>query len=115
MLPVVVDGALLRCTQGDVPCPLKATNHRSVLVDDKPVATILDFVPGVNLKTFGTCKALGKPCTPAAPAPWVHGSDRNVQANDQLLLLLTDKLACPAGPGVITVASEGQARQVWDE
>ena len=115
MLPVVVDGALLQCTQGDVPCPLKATHHRNVQAGNKPVATILDFAPGVNIKTFGTCKALGKPCTPAPTGPWVRGSARNVQANDQLLLLKTDKLACPAGPGVITVDFAGQAREVWDE
>jgi hypothetical protein len=107
---------MLQCTQGDTPCPLAATNHRNVQIDDKAAATILDIAPGANLKTFGTCKATGKPCTPAPAGPWQKGSNRRVLVNDQLVLLATDKLACPAGPGVITIVRPGQGKEkTFDE
>ncbi len=113
MLTAVIDGALLQCTQGSNPCPLTVTNHKGVLIDEKPAATIMDHAPGVNLKTFGTCKVTGGPCTPATPAPWLPGSGKQVQVGDRLVLLESDTLACSV-PGVITIINPMQAKNVFD-
>ncbi|MFL5329133.1 MAG: DUF4280 domain-containing protein [Gemmataceae bacterium] len=109
----IINGDLTVCTQGSQPCPLVVTNHRKVMIDDQPAATVLDHSPGVNLATYGTCKVTGGPCTPATAAPWLRGSAKNVQANDQRLLLASDKLMCAAG-GVISISGPKQARNVQD-
>lgn len=113
MAIAVVDGALLQCTQGASPCSLTVTNHNNVQIDDKPAATIMDFAPGVNIKTFGACKILGGPCAPAIPAPWIKGSAKAVNVNDQLALLETDQLMCTVA-GVITITSPMQTKNVED-
>lgn len=114
MLTAVVDGALLQCTQGDAPCPLTVTNHIMVQADDKPMATVLDHKPGVNLKTFGTCKATGGPCTPVTAFPWLPGSQTNVKIGDQYVLLKSDQLLCSAASGIITISNPMQFRKVQD-
>ena len=109
----IIHGDPMVCTQGSQPCPLSVTNHRKVMIDDKPAATVADHAPGVNLGTFGTCKVSGGPCTPATPAPWTPGSTGNVRTNDHRMLLPTDKLMCTIG-GVISIASPNQSRNVQD-
>ncbi len=113
MLTAIVNGAVCLCTQGSDPCALKVTNHNNVQIDDQSAATVLDHIPGVNLTTFGTCKVTGSKCVPVTPAPWETGSATNVQVNDQLVLLQTDRLKCTV-PGIITVLDPMQARNVLD-
>src|SRR4051794_619978 len=113
MAIAIVNGDLTVCTQGSQPCPLNVTNHRKVMIDNQPTATIMDHAPGVNLATFGTCKISGGPCTPATAAPWAPGSAKNVQANDHRLLMASDKLVCSVG-GMISIPSPKQAGNVND-
>ncbi len=110
----IIHGDQMVCTQGSSPCALNVTNHRKVMIDDKPAATIMDHAPGVNLATFGSCKVSGGPCTPATAAPWTAGSAKNVQANDHRLLMATDQLVCSVG-GAISLMAPKQARNVKDE
>ena len=109
----IINGDLTVCTQGSQPCPLSVTNHRKVMIDDQPAATIMDHAPGVNLATYGTCKISGGPCTPATAAPWAAGSAKNVKANDHRLLMVTDKLTCSVG-GMISLSGPKQSRNVKD-
>lgn len=113
MLTAVVDGALMQCTQGDAPCPLTVTSHCKVQADDKPMATIMDHKPGINIKTFGTCKALSGPCVPATTTPWIPGSQTNVKIGDQWVLLKSDQLMCTAS-GIISISNPMQFRKVQD-
>ena len=46
---VVVAGASLQCPFGTVPATLSVTSQGSVLAEGKPVATIQDFAPAVNM------------------------------------------------------------------
>ena len=81
--------AICQCNFGAVPVPLNATSSPNVLIENKPAATIMDFVPISNIPSFGTCnspsnpaavaaKAVGAlaPCTPAIAAPWVPGQPK---------------------------------------
>lgn len=85
---VVVMGATLTCPFGTMPVNLSVTSQSSVMAEGKPVATIQDFSPNVNIPGFGMCSSLANPqvasataaalgvltpqqCIPAVAAPWV--------------------------------------------
>lgn len=114
---LVVDGATLKCSQGD------ATSTFAVLPEianhaDKIVATIADVAPMVNLKPFGQCKsptnpqvasataaAAGvltpQPCKPLPTGPWSPGSQVTTISGKKAL---TDDSKCNcAWAGIITV------------
>lgn len=65
----VVTGAVLKCDKGASPSALNATVPFTPLVECKPVATILDNKPGVNVMPFGVCAITKSPCFPVTPMP----------------------------------------------
>lgn len=86
----MVSGALAQCSFGTVPAPVNVLPDKRVLGCSRPVMTILDNKPLVNLSPFGMCSnpanpavaaataaALGvltpMPCLPAAAGPWSPG------------------------------------------
>lgn len=88
------------------------------------VATIMDYVPFVNIMPFGMCSsilnptvaaataaALGvltpMPCTPVIPAPWAPGSPTLIVGSAPALNQ-TSKVMC-AYAGVIQILNPGQA------
>lgn len=91
MPKIVVNGAMLKCSEGLAPGSLTVLPTGGSTADDKPTATIQDNVPMVNIAPFGMCKtqanpqvaaataaAMGaltpQPCVPVIPAPWSPGS-----------------------------------------
>lgn len=91
MPKLVVHEAVLQCTIGMAPGTLSVLPAGMVEGDMKPVATVMDFAPMVNVAPFGACKspsnpqvaaataaAMGvltpMPCVPVIPAPWTPGS-----------------------------------------
>ncbi len=65
---VVVAGASLQCPFGTVPATLSVTSQGSVLAEGKPVATIQDFAPAVNISGCGMCSSMANPLVASATA-----------------------------------------------
>ena len=112
----VASTAMCKCSFGDAPTPLNATSCiPSVMIENKPAATIMDFAPAVNIIPFGTCKAptmMGmpppgtpKPCVPAPTGPWIPGQPK-VIIKGRPALTNSCKLICAMG-GIITITNAG--------
>jgi len=107
----VVMGAMLKCSFGQIPSSLIVIPKGTpTIVEGRPAATIMDYIPIVNIPTFGVCTSPANPtkpaCVPVIPAPWIPGSPlfsiHNVPAlND------TCKCMCTWG-GVIQIMHSGQ-------
>ena len=125
-LPVVT-GAMLTCPMGLAPSVLNVLPIRRVLFESKPVATIMDNIPFVNILPFGLCTSLANPitaaqtatavgvltpgtCTPVLPAPWMPGSPTTLIGNVPALNN-TCTCACVYG-GVITIVNPGATTEI---
>jgi hypothetical protein len=130
---LVANGAQLACTMGTVPSPLtvvpEPTHDVTVAPPPAQLATINDFVPLTNIKSFGMCKSLlnpavqaattaafgvftPAPCVPATAAPWAPPQRvllTGVPAFDQAATCQcawqgTVKVVTPGQTGVVTGA-----------
>lgn len=101
-----VMGARLKCSCGVAPGFLLIPIPKGTTINGKPVATEMDFIPFVNIPTFGICENKGVPCTPATAVPWIKTKiDTKVM---ELSAVTTDScLVCALG-GLITVETSGQ-------
>ncbi len=101
-----VMGARLKCSCGVAPGFLLIPIPKGTTINGKPVATEMDFIPFVNIPTFGVCENKGVPCTPATAVPWVKTKkDTTIM---ELSAVTTDScLVCELG-GLITVETSGQ-------
>ncbi|KXS40012.1 MAG: hypothetical protein AWU54_2138 [Candidatus Frackibacter sp. T328-2] len=119
----VCDGAKLQCNQGDKKSTFKVIDIHNVYIQGKPMATIQDSKPMVNIKPFGKCKSMANPtvaaataanhgnlkkmpCQPNIPGLWQGGKD-DVTITSIPTVLETSKLNC-AYAGVIKVVDPGQ-------
>ena len=59
-------GALVQCSFGMAPASLTPLPTPRVIVEGRPAATINDFMPLVNVPTFGMCSSLANPTVAAA-------------------------------------------------
>jgi len=125
-LPVVA-GAQTMCSFGLVPSTLMVTPEKRTLVENRPVANILDNKPFVNILPFGLCTSLANPitaaqtaaalgvltpgaCTPVTPAPWTPGSPTALVGN---MPTLNQACTCMcAYGGVITLVNPGAIKTV---
>lgn len=86
----VTTGATMTCSFGLTPCPLVVLPARTVMLNGRPKANIMDFAPITNIASFGMCSAptnptviaataaaMGvftpMPCIPAIVSPWIPG------------------------------------------
>jgi hypothetical protein len=124
-LPVVM-GAMLQCSFGLAPSSLVVLPEKRTLFENKPVATIMDNKPFVNVLPFGVCNSLANPitaaqtaaalgvltpgaCTPVIPAPWIPGSP-TVLVGNMPALNQTSRCICAYG-GIINVINPGSATE----
>ena len=115
---LVTVGTQLTCTFGAAPSALTITPQNKVMAGNKPVGTIMDNKPMVNIIPFGVCNSLSnptvaaatsaamgvltpQPCVPVTPSPWTPGSP-TVKVGNMPALTDTCKLMCNWG-GQITV------------
>lgn len=103
---VVVTGAMCLCSNGVAPSILTAISN--ILVSNRPVLTILDNIPLLNVMTFGVCRmgTIPLPCIPTAVAPWIPCKP-TVIAGRGPILVMESKLICARG-GIISILSPGQ-------
>lgn len=110
MPKMVVDGAKLKCDQGASPGSLTILPVNGTSGDDKPAATVNDFVPMQNVSAFGMCRSMAnpqvsaataaaqgtltpQPCVPVLTAPWSPGSSV-ATIQDQKALTADSKCLC---------------------
>lgn len=110
------------CSMGMAPSTLSVLPANLVNAEKKPMATIMDNKPFVNILPFGLCNSLANPitaaqtaaalgvltpgvCTPVTVAPWTPGSP-TVMIKNQPALNATSICNCAYG-GVIKVQVAG--------
>lgn len=113
---LVTAGAMLMCPMGTVPTPLVVEPEGAMVGAPAPAATIMNFVPFMNIEGFGVCHSPGNPaclnptgegpCVPAIVAPWAPGAP-NVLINDVPALTNDSVCECTLG-GVIEITEPGQ-------
>ncbi len=117
----VVSGAMMTCSMGMTPSTLNVLPIARCLSNSRPVATITDNVPMVNVMPFGLCRSLlnptvatatkaagtltPMPCIPVTVAPWVPGSP-TVLVGGKPALNNSSKLMC-AYAGMISIVNPG--------
>ena len=123
---LVVAGAQCMCTFGAAPSNLQVTSQTTCLAEGKPIATIRDMQPNVNLTPFGMCSsmatpnvaaataaALGvltpQPCTMVPAGPWVS-SQMKVIVGGCPCLTNEATLMCGFGAGTIKITVPGQTK-----
>ncbi|MCA9114145.1 MAG: DUF4280 domain-containing protein [Planctomycetaceae bacterium] len=123
MAQEVVLGAMTQCNQGTAPCTMVVLPANMVNGNYVAAANIMDYLPIVNLPTFGMCKspanptvaaataaALGvltpMPCIPMTVAPWSPGAP-TVKIGMQPALNNSSKCTCAWG-GSIEIKDAGQ-------
>ncbi len=123
MSSFVTTGAMLACSFGLAPCSLVVLPARTVLLNGRPKANIMDFAPFVNIPTFGMCTAptnplviaetaaaMGvptpAPCTPAIVSPWMPGYPQVLVQN--FPALTSDSRTTCMWLGVVSITNDGQ-------
>jgi Domain of unknown function (DUF4280) len=119
----VVNGAMLMCSMGTSPSSLTVLPVNMVDVENKPSATIQDFVPMVNIMPFGMCispanpqvaaataAAMGvltpQPCIPMTTSPWAPGATQTYINN---IPALDDASKCNCvWAGIVSITFAGQ-------
>ena len=114
---LIVQGAKMKCTMGDISANLKVTNQFKYKMEKKKVATMFDMMPGPNLfppiGTFGTCKPyklLPPPaqlCTPIPVNPWMPAFMKK-KVGMKPVIKGDACLFCARGGGVIKFENSGQ-------
>jgi hypothetical protein len=124
MPPNATSTAMLMCTFGAAPATLNSINP-TVLIGNKPAATIMDNAPIVNIPPFGMCMSLANPqvaaatsaalgvltpmpCIPATSAPWTPGAPTTLIGNKPALTA-GSQCICNWG-GVISISFPGQVQ-----
>lgn len=127
MPKMVVDGAKLKCDQGMAPATLTVLPVNGTSADEKPSATVNDFVPMTNIAAFGMCKSMAnpqvasataaaqgtltpQPCTPVVVAPWSPGSSV-ASIQEQKALTADSKCSC-TWAGTIEITDPGTTVEV---
>ncbi|MBO5092767.1 MAG: DUF4280 domain-containing protein [Lachnospiraceae bacterium] len=123
---LVVTGAQCMCSFGSAPSSLQATSQTTCLGEGKPIATIKDMQPYINLQPFGMCSSLAnpavaaataaalgvltpQPCTMVPAGPWTS-SNPKVMAGGCPCLTNEATLMCGLGAGTIQITVPGQTK-----
>lgn len=123
MAVVVTTGASLQCTMGTAPATLTVTSQSSVLAEGKPVATVQDAAPMINISPCGLCTSMMNPQVAAAtsaalgvltPQPCVPSTGAWIPSQTTVLAegkpVLTREATCKcAYMGDISITGPGQA------
>jgi len=121
-LAVVGEVSAIHCSFGVTPTPLIVLPDRTVTAEGMLMANITDFIPIVNITTFGECMsilnpevlaatiaAMGvltpMPCVPVTVDPWISGA-LNVIVTEGPALDQTAMVMC-LWAGVIEVIEPG--------
>jgi hypothetical protein len=124
----VTTGAQCLCSFGTAPAVINATSQTTVMMENKPVATIMDCQPNTNIPPFAMCTSLAnptvaaataaalgvltpQPCTMVPAGTWIP-TQTTVLAGGKPCLTNDCKLTCGFGMGTIMVTTPGQSKTV---
>lgn len=117
----VCQGAMLQCSFGMAPSTLNVIVPLRPKCGNMLMATIMDYIPMVNIMTFGMCQSMANPtvasataaamgvmtpmpCIPVIAAPWSPGGQ--VKISGMPALINNAKCMCSYGGNIsITNAS----------
>lgn len=74
MSTIITSGSLCKCSFGAAPMPFNVLPTNLVIGGAMPVATIMDYIPIVNIPTFGVCTNpanIPQVCVPTIATPWI--------------------------------------------
>lgn len=125
--PQVCSGATMSCSFGVAPAVLNVLPANCTMTASMPAANIMDYIPMVNIPTFGMCQspanpmvaaataaALGvltpMPCIPATASPWIPGAPTFL-IGKMPALDANCTLMCSYA-GVITITFPGQVQML---
>ncbi len=126
MPKLVVNGAMMKCSQGLAPASLTVIPAMNDS-DNVPAATVMDFQPNVNIAPFGMCQSTAnpqvaaatsaaqgvltpQPCVPVTTSPWSPGSSSLMIDNKKAL---TDDSKCNCSwAGTIEITNTGSTMDV---
>lgn len=125
--PGVCTGAVMQCSFGVAPATLNVMPVSRTIVNNMPMANILDNKPFINILPFGMCNSIANPtvaaataaalgvltpmpCIPSTVAPWVPGSP-TIMVGNAPALTAQSQLMCMWG-GVIQISFPGQVTTV---
>ena len=121
---VVVNGAAIACSFGMTPAALTVLPSTTAAgAPTQSMATILDFVVGTNIATFGMCTSIANPavqaatsaasgvftpapCVPVIAKPWAPPS--TAIAVDAVPALLNTSTCQCQWAGVVSITTPGQ-------
>lgn len=121
----VVTGAMAMCSFGLAPSTLNFLPTTMVTVEGRPVGTIPDIAPGVNIPPFAMCSSLSNPtvaaatsaalgvltpmpCMPTIVGPWSAVAPRTM-AGGKPVLAAGSTCNCAFG-GVVNISIPGAVR-----
>ena len=113
----LVRGALLQCSCGSCQRRLNLPLCHGVYIGKNPVMNSGDYIPEVNVMSFGTCSKTGSKCIPgfAGYAPWLNVNRRLIVGDEEKYALTTNSyLECVTG-GRITVVTSGQEYKMTEK
>lgn len=127
--PGVCTGAVLQCSFGLAPSTLNVLPVSRTIVNNMPMANIMDNKPFVNILPFGMCNSIANPtvaaataaalgvltpmpCIPTTIAPWMPGSP-TIMIGNAPALTARSQLMCAWG-GVIQIRYPGQVTTFLD-
>lgn len=91
----ILDGAKIFCDKGSKSSNLKVTSQKVVKTSGKLVATEIDKIANVNIKSFGTCSLTQKVCIPS-PSIWLNAHSSHL-INNKRILLDSSECLCVVG------------------
>lgn len=74
MSQIITSGSICKCSFGSVPMPFNVLPTNMLFGSNLPVATIMDYIPVINIPTFGKCMNpynVTQACVPTVATPWI--------------------------------------------
>lgn len=106
---VIKSGAKLKCIYGSIESELRVPKDNGAIIKEGNEAVITDFIPEVNIQSFGVCSCplTGEtPCIPVTIMPWIQGKTDYLIG--EIPALMDDSiLPCLKG-GIISIKKHGQ-------
>jgi hypothetical protein len=126
MSAAVVDGAKMQCMFGTSPGTLTILPTDMVKAESKPLGTIMDYVPMMNIGNFGMCQSMMNPmviaataaamgvltpqsCIPVVVSPWLPGALIVMSAN-KIVLNKDCMNSCMWAPMGISITDAGTTK-----
>ena len=107
---VITSGSICKCSFGSAPMPFNVIPTNMTFSNELTIATIMDYIPILNIPTFGAClnpTNITKVCVPTVITPWTP-TDPNVLVKGIPILTQNSLAFCSLWSGIIQFISSSQ-------